>query len=344
MTSTTMDIRSAIDHVVNRRHLSTDEMADVMREIMTGNATQAQIGGFLVALRMKGETVDEIVGAARVMRELSTRVHINAPRLVDTCGTGGDGAGLFNVSTAASFVAAAAGAKVAKHGNRSVTSSSGSADVLEAAGVNLELTPEQVARAVEQLGVGFMFAVKHHGAMKHAVGPRRELGIRTIFNVLGPLTNPAGAAHQVLGVYSAQWLRPLVEVLQTLGATHALAVHAEDHLDEISLAAPTRVVELRHGELTEYVIEPEQFGIARQSIATLKVKDAQQSLVLINDALRGVGAAADIVALNAGAAIYCADVTDTLANGVALAQDVIASGQAAEKFREFIDFTQAVSL
>jgi anthranilate phosphoribosyltransferase len=344
MGSTVIDIKTAIDHVVNRRHLSTDEMAAVMREIMTGAATQAQIGGFLVALRMKGETVDEIVGAARVMRELSTRVNIDAPRLVDTCGTGGDGAGLFNVSTASSFVAAAAGAKVAKHGNRSVTSSSGSADVLETAGVNLELTPEQVARAVEQVGVGFMFAVKHHGAMKHAIGPRRELGIRTIFNVLGPLTNPAGAKHQVLGVYASQWLRPLAEVLQVLGATHALAVHADDHLDEISLSAPTHVVELRHGTLSEYTITPEQFGIARQSIATLKVNDARQSLALIHAALAGEGAAADIVALNAGAAIYCADVTDTLANGVKLAQDVIASGQAAEKFREFIDFTQAVSL
>lgn len=344
MDKTTMDIKTAIDHVVNRRDLSTEAMAGVMREIMTGAATPAQIGGFLVALRMKGETVDEIVGAARVMRELSTRVSVNAQRLVDTCGTGGDGAGLFNVSTASSFVAAAAGAKVAKHGNRSVTSSSGSADVLEAAGVNLELTPEQVARAVEQIGVGFMFAVKHHGAMKHAIGPRRELGIRTIFNVLGPLTNPAGATHQVLGVYSAEWLRPLAEVLQVLGATHALAVHAEDGLDEISLAAPTRVVELRHGLLSQYTIEPENFGIRRQSIATLKVQNAQQSLALIHDALGGQGPAADIVALNAGAAIYCADVTDTLANGVALAQDVIASGQAAEKFREFIDFTQAVAL
>jgi len=339
-----MDIKTAIDHVVNRRDLATDDMADVMREIMTGVATPAQIGGFLVALRMKGETVEEIVGAAKVMRELSTKVNIKAERLVDTCGTGGDGSALFNVSTASSFVAAAAGARVAKHGNRSVTSSSGSADLLEAAGVNLELSPEQVARAVEQVGVGFMFAVKHHGAMKHAIGPRRELGIRTIFNVLGPLTNPAGATHQVLGVYSAEWLRPLVEVLQALGATHALTVHAEDGLDEISLAVPTRVVELRHGLLSQYTIEPEHFGIKRQSIATLKVQNAQQSLALVNDALNGVGAAADIVALNAGAAIYCADVTDSLARGVELAQDVIASGQAAEKFREFIDFTQAVTL
>lgn len=339
-----MDIKTAIDHVVNRRDLATADMASVMREIMTGVATPAQIGGFLVALRMKGETVDEIVGAATVMRELSTKVNVKAERLVDTCGTGGDGAALFNVSTASSFVAAAAGARVAKHGNRSVTSSSGSADLLEVAGVNLELTPEQVARAVEQVGVGFMFAVKHHGAMKHAIGPRRELGIRTLFNVLGPLTNPAGATHQVLGVYSAEWLRPLAEVLQVLGATHALTVHAEDGLDEISLAAPTRVVELRHGLLSQYTIEPEHFGIKRQSVATLKVQNAQQSLVLVNDALKGVGPATDIVALNAGAAIYCADVTDTLARGVQLAQDVIASGQAAEKFQEFIDFTQAVTL
>ncbi|HEU5338054.1 MAG TPA: anthranilate phosphoribosyltransferase, partial [Sulfuricaulis sp.] len=234
-----MDMPSAIRSVIERRNLSGDDMRAVMRLIMTGQATPAQIGGFLIGLRMKGETVEEIAAAAGVMRELATPVNVSGPHLVDTCGTGGDGASTFNISTASAFVVAAAGGKVAKHGNRSVSSKSGSADVLEAAGVNLELTPEQVARCVNEVGVGFMFAPKHHGAMKHAIGPRREMGVRTIFNLLGPLTNPAKAPHQVLGVFSKEWVEPLAEVLQRLGSEHVLVVHAEDGMDEISIGALT---------------------------------------------------------------------------------------------------------
>jgi len=226
-----MDLPSAIRAVIERRNLSGDEMRAVMRRIMTGQATPAQIGGFLVGLRVKGETVEEITAAAGVMRELATPVNVSGPHVVDTCGTGGDGAGTFNISTAAAFVVAAAGGKVAKHGNRSVSSKSGSADVLETAGVNLDLTPEQVARCIDEVGVGFLFAPKHHGAMKHAIGPRREMGVRTIFNLLGPLTNPANAPNQVLGVFSDQWVEPLAEVLQRLGSRHVLVVHAEDGME-----------------------------------------------------------------------------------------------------------------
>jgi anthranilate phosphoribosyltransferase len=315
-----------------------------MEQVMTGQATDAQIGGFLVALRMKGETVDEVAGAAQVMRELSIKVTVDDPHLVDTCGTGGDGSGIFNVSTASAFIVAAAGAKVAKHGNRSVTSRYVSADLLEAAGVNLELTPEQVARCIEQVGVGFMFAVKHHGAMKYAIGPRKELAARTIFNVLGPLTNPAGAKHQVLGVFNRAWVRPLAEVLQRLGSEHVLVVHAADGLDEISIATPTYVAELHNGQISEYTICPEDFGMPRGDLGDLVVENAQQSLALIQRALRNeAGSASDILALNAGAAIYAADICSELSLGVAMAQDLMSSGQAEEKFREFIQFTQLVA-
>ena len=244
-----MDMPTAIAAVIEHRDLSAADMQAVMRLIMTGQATAAQIGGFLVGLRMKGETVDEIAAAAGVMRELATHVDIAGPHLVDTCGTGGDGAGTFNISTASALVAAAAGARVAKHGNRSVSSRSGSADVLEAAGVCLELDAQQVASCIKQVGVGFMFAPQHHSAMKHAIGPRREMRVRTLFNLLGPLTNPAAAPNQVLGVFSADWVEPLAEVLKKLGSEHVLVVHAEDGLDEISIAAPTRIAELRAGDI-----------------------------------------------------------------------------------------------
>ncbi|MGD8526889.1 MAG: anthranilate phosphoribosyltransferase, partial [Thioalkalispiraceae bacterium] len=247
-----MDMQAAIKAVTEGKNLSVDEMTSVMRTIMTGEATPAQIGGFLIGLRMKGETVDEIAAAASVMRELATHVDVKAEHMVDTCGTGGDGASTFNISTTSAFVVAAAGGSVAKHGNRSVSSKSGSADVLEAAGVNLQLTPEQVAQCIEQVGVGFMFAPAHHSAMKHAIGPRKEMGVRTIFNVLGPLTNPAGAPNQVLGVYSEQWLEPLAKVLGKLGSQHVLVVHAEDGMDEISIGSPTRVAELKDGKVTTY--------------------------------------------------------------------------------------------
>ena len=239
-----MDMQAAIRAVTERRDLSSAEMTEVMQTIMTGNATPAQIGGFLIGLRMKGETVDEIAAAAKVMRELASGVVIRGAHVVDTCGTGGDGASTFNISTASAFVTAAAGGTVAKHGNRSVSSSCGSADVLEAAGVNLDLSPEQVAQCVDQLSVGFLFAPKHHSAMKHAIGPRKEMGARTLFNILGPLTNPAGAPNQVLGVFSDDWVEPIAQVLKQLGSNHVLVVHAEDGLDEISIGAPTLVAEL----------------------------------------------------------------------------------------------------
>ncbi|MGB5398492.1 MAG: anthranilate phosphoribosyltransferase, partial [Gammaproteobacteria bacterium] len=247
-----MDMQTAIRAVTERKSLSADDMKAVMRLIMTGEATPAQVGGFLVGLRMKGETVDEVAAAAAVMRELATHVDVDTRNLVDTCGTGGDASGSFNISTASAFVVAAAGGRVAKHGNRSISSNSGSADVLEAAGVNLELSPEQVADCVNDIGVGFMFAPMHHSAMKHAIGPRREMAVRTIFNVLGPLTNPAGAPNQVLGVFSNDWVKPLAEVLKQLGSEHVLVVHAEDGLDEISIAGVTHIAELVDGEIKTY--------------------------------------------------------------------------------------------
>lgn len=340
-----MNIQEALGAVIAGRDLSAEQMTAVMRQIMTGGATDAQIGGFLIAMRMKGESVEEISAAAAVMRELASGVQVNVEHLVDTCGTGGDGASLFNVSTAAAFVVAAAGGHVAKHGNRSVSSSTGSADVLEAAGVELGLTAQQVARAVESLGIGFMFAPAHHGAMKYAIGPRRELGQRTLFNLLGPLTNPAGVKRQVLGLFDAQWCRPMAEVLKNLGSEHVMVVHAEDGLDEISLAAPTRVAELKAGAITEYVITPESVGIATQSLDGLIVKDAMASLDLIEGALTGSDLpaavkAADIIALNAGAALYVSGIAGDYEEGVKIAQDVIASGMAREKIRDLAAFTR----
>ncbi|GAB4292894.1 MAG: anthranilate phosphoribosyltransferase [Thiohalomonadaceae bacterium] len=332
-----MDMQTAIRAVTERRDLSSEQMTAAMRLIMTGEATPAQIGGFLVGLRMKGETVDEIAAAAGVMRELAARVELDLPHLVDTCGTGGDGAHTFNISTTAAFVVAAAGANVAKHGNRSVSSKSGSADVLEAAGVNLDLTPEQVGVCVRQAGVGFMFAPRHHSAMKHAIGPRREMGVRTIFNVLGPLTNPAGAPHQVLGVYSGEWLEPLAQVLGRLGSKHVLIVHAEDGMDEISISAPTQVAEWQHGTLKRYAITPEQFGMVRADVKRLAVELPEQSLGIMRDVLDDKeGPARDIVVLNAGAAIYAADLAATLEEGVQKAREVIASGAARERLNRLV--------
>jgi anthranilate phosphoribosyltransferase len=338
-----MDIKQAIAQVIEGQDLTRNQMGQVMTQIMTGEATPSQIGGFLVGLRMKGETVEEIVAAAEVMRKLATPVDLDSTKLVDTCGTGGDESGIFNVSTASAFVVAAAGGQVAKHGNRSVSSNTGSADVLEQAGVNLQLNAEQVARCVQEVGVGFMFAPAHHGAMKHAIGPRKEMAVRTIFNFLGPLTNPAGAANQVLGVFSVQWCRPLAEVLQALGSEHVLVVNSEDGLDEISTAAPTHVAELKNGEIREYVIQPEDFGIKRQPLDTMKVKNATESLALIEEALSDEGgAASDILALNGGAAIYAANICSTLEQGVEMAQDLLASGQAREKLKDLISFSQSV--
>ncbi|WP_043308168.1 anthranilate phosphoribosyltransferase [Pseudomonas sp. ML96] len=339
-----MDIKEALNRVVAQLDLSTAEMQDVMRLIMTGQCTDAQIGAFLTGMRMKSETIDEIVGAATVMRELAAPVQINAERLVDTCGTGGDGMNVFNVSTAAAFVVAAAGGRVAKHGNRAVSGKSGSADLLETAGVYLNLTPAQVARCVESVGVGFMFAPAHHGAMKHAIGPRRELGLRTLFNMLGPMTNPAGVKHQVIGVFSQALCRPMAEVLQRLGSKHVLVVHAQDGLDEISLAAPTHVAELKDGVVSEYRIQPEDFGIKSQSLIGLTVEDAQGSLALIRDALgrrktENGQKAADMIVLNAGAALYAADIATSLKEGMQLAQDALHTGLAWEKLDELVSFT-----
>lgn len=335
-----MDMKQAIAAVLDRRDLSGDEMQTVMSLIMTGEATPAQIGGFLIGLRMKGETVVEITAAAKVMRSLSTPVPVAKTHLVDTCGTGGDGSSTFNISTAAAFVAAAAGVKVAKHGNRSVSSKSGSADVLEAAGVRLDLMPEEVARSIDSTGIGFMFAPAHHGAMKHAIGPRKEMGVRTLFNLLGPLTNPAGAPNQVVGVFAKQWLRPVAEVLQALGSRHVLVVHSADGMDEISISDKTYVAELKDGAITEYSVMPEQFALPRAPIQELAVNSVEASLTKLKSSLsNGGGAATDIVILNAGAAIYVSGVATTLEEGVAMAQDAIGSGMAKEKLSEFSDFT-----
>jgi len=300
-----MDMPSAIRAVTESQDLSAQEMTDVMRTIMTGDATAAQIGGFLVGLRMKGETEDEIAAAAKVMRELATPVSVDVPNLVDTCGTGGDGASTFNISTASAFVVAGAGAHVAKHGNRSVSSSSGSADVLEAAGVKVDLSADQVARCIREVGLGFMFAPLHHGAMRHAIGPRREMGVRTVFNVLGPLTNPAAAPHQLIGVFSIDLIEPLANVLGQLGSRRVLVVHADDGLDEISIASATQVAEWDGAQVRRYTIEPEQFSLKRASLDTIKASDAQDSLHIIQSVFAGTaGAARDVVLLKAGAALY----------------------------------------
>ncbi|WP_445001454.1 anthranilate phosphoribosyltransferase [Halomonas mongoliensis] len=335
-----MQMRDALGALMRRENLSFAETHEVMRQIMTGEASDAQIAAFLMGMAMKGETPEEISAAAQVMRELMKPVHLDAENVVDIVGTGGDGANLFNVSTAASFVVAAAGGHVAKHGNRGVSSSSGSADLFAVAGIHLDLDAEQVARCIEQVGVGFMFAPNHHPAMRYAVAPRREMGVRTLFNILGPLTNPAGAPNQVLGVYSSALVPLMAEVLRRLGSRHVLVVHAEDGLDEISPAAPTRVAELREGEITEYVITPEALGIERQPLDALKVGSAEESLRLVEQALVGEGPGADIVSLNAGAALYASGIADSLKEGVALAQDAQASRLPLEKLRELANFTR----
>ncbi|MDO3721071.1 anthranilate phosphoribosyltransferase [Marinobacter sp. chi1] len=340
-----MDMKQALNRIASNLDLSRDEMKQVMRVVMQGEATDAQIGAFLMGLRMKSETIDEITGATEVMRELATGVDVSAEPLIDIVGTGGDGANLFNVSSAAAFVVAAAGGHVAKHGNRGVSSSSGSADLIEKAGINLNMTPEQVARAIEEIGVGFMFAPAHHGAMKHAIGPRKEMGCRTIFNILGPMTNPAGVKRQLLGVFTRELCRPMAEVLQRLGSEHIMVVCARDGLDEISLASPTYVAELKDGEIIEYEITPEDLGIQSQSLVGLSVDSAEESLKLIRAAFgRGhddmAEKARDMIALNAGAAIYVAGLADTPKAGVDMALDAIGSGLAASKMSELADFSK----
>lgn len=346
-----MQIQTAINQLVERKDLSSNEMSAVMRQIMTGAANEAQIAGFLVALRMKGETVDEIAAAAHVMRELSTKVSTKRNALVDIVGTGGDGAKLFNVSTASSFVVAAAGCHVAKHGNRSVSSSSGSADLLESAGVALDLNPEEVARCIDEVGVGFMFAVNHHSAMKHAIGPRKALATRTIFNMLGPMTNPADARCQLLGVYDHALILPITKAMRALGSEHILVVHAKDGLDEISIAAETYVAELKGGEISEYTIKPEDFDISRSNLASITVKNSDESYSLIKAAFsagnsddEAITTARNIIALNAGASLYVAGQANSIAIGVNTAQDIIASGNAGEKLKQLAEFSQLIRM
>jgi anthranilate phosphoribosyltransferase len=339
-----MDIKTAIAQVIERNDLTQAQMVAVMRQIMTGEASPEQIAGFLVALRMKGESLDEITGAVMVMRELASGVSVSGEHLVDIVGTGGDGASLFNVSTASAFVVAVSGGRVVKHGNRSVSSKSGSADLLEAAGVRLDLNSTQVARCVESEGIGFMFAPQHHSAMKYAAGPRKALGVRTLFNILGPMTNPAGVKRQLIGVFDAALCKPVAQVLQRLGSEHIMVVHSDDGLDEISLVGGTSVAELQGGEIREYRIAPSDFGISEQNLDGLGVTDAAGSLALIRDALGSRPSeqgrkAGDIIALNAGAAIYVSGVAVSLAEGISMAQDSIASGLALEKLDELAAFS-----
>ena len=328
-----MAFAPTLNQLINGQDLSFAEMQALMRQVMSGELTHAQMAAILVALRIKGESVDEIAAAASVMRELSTKVAtLASPHLIDTCGTGGDGIQTFNVSTVSALVAAAAGAKVAKHGGRSVSSSCGSADVLEALGVNVNLTPAQVASAVEEIGIGFMFAPNHHSAMKHAAPVRRELGVRTLFNLLGPLTNPANAKRQIMGVFSPALTVKLAQVLQQLGSEHVLVVCGADGMDEISFTGDSHIAELKNGQVTEYTINPAQFGLPLHTLSSIQIDNAEQSKAMILAVLNGeLGAARDIVLLNAGAAIYVAGLADCLAAGINKAADVIDQGLALAK-------------
>ena len=334
-----MSIPVTLQKLLDRQNLNGDEMRTTMRAMMQGELTDAQIAGFLIALRCKGETVEEIAAAVDVLRELVRQVPVQGEHVIDTCGTGGDGANTFNISTTAAFVVAAAGGKVAKHGNRSVSSSCGGADVLEAAGVNLDMPAEQVADCVNQIGVGFLFAAKHHSAVRHTVAARKEMGVRTLFNLIGPLSNPANAPHQLIGVFDKQWLLPVAEVLKKLGSKHVLIVHAQDGLDEISIASPTDVAELNNGEISTYTVTPEQFGLPRTDLAQLSISCVADSLAIVRAVLNNQpGPARDIVALNAGAAIYAADLVESLQAGVARAHQVLADGSALGKFEALVAY------
>ena len=336
-----MQIQQAIALVIEGKSLSRQDMQAVMKLIMTGACTDAQIGGFLIALRMKGETVDEITAAAEVMASLASHVSVNAENVIDIVGTGGDGTSTFNVSTAASFVAAGAGASVAKHGNRSVSSKSGSADLLEQAGANLNLAAPQVAKVVEQAGVGFMFAPMHHSAMKYAIAARKEMAVRTIFNVLGPLTNPANVKRQVVGVFAADLTATLADVFKHLGSQHTLVVHSDDGMDEISISAPTQVSELRDGNVRHYSIKPEDFGLTTASVTDIVVANPSESLQMIDRVLAGEKSAArDIVLLNAGAGVYVSGLADSLQQGIELAAQSIDSGKALAAKNAYVSATQ----
>ena len=340
-----MTPQEALTRLIESREIFRDEMLSVMRQIMSGEMTPAQIAGILVGLRVKKETIGEIAAAAQVMREFATKVPVaDCDRLVDTCGTGGDAAHTFNISTASALVAAAAGAKVAKHGGRSVSSKSGSADVLEALGVNIGLAPDAVARCIDEVGIGFMFAPNFHGAMKHAAPVRRELGVRTLFNILGPLTNPAGATRQLLGVFHPDLVGIQVRVLERLGSQRALVVHGSDGLDEITLAGDTLVGELKDGKVSEYVISPTQFGLAPASTDAIRVNDAAEAKSVLLAVLDDIpGPARDIVLLNAGATLYVAGVAASVAAGVDRARQVLASGAAKDKLRALVAFSPSAA-
>lgn len=325
--------KDILNQLLNKQNLSHDQMLSVMQQVMSGELTAAQIAALLIALRVKEETIEEIAAAATVMRHLSTKVHIkDTTHLVDTCGTGGDGIQTFNVSTVSAFVAAAAGAKVAKHGGRSVSSTCGSADVLEALGVDVNKMPTEVAASVEEIGIGFMFAPNHHSAMKYAAPVRKELGVRTIFNLLGPLTNPASAKRQVMGVFDQALTTKLAHVLQKLGSEHVLVVHGADGMDEISFTGDTHVAELKDGKVTEYVVNPQQFGLAIHALQDIQIKNAEQSKAMVLAVLNGeTGAPRDIVLLNAGAAIYVAGIAQSLKAGIEKAAEMIDSKAALAK-------------
>lgn len=339
-----MTPQQALAALLEPRDLTEAEMTTVIHGMMSGATTPVQMAGLLVALRAKGESVTEIAAAAAVLRALAEPVPVPREGLVDTCGTGGDASGTFNVSTAVAIVVAAAGGRVAKHGNRSVSSRSGSADVLEQAGVRLELEPAQVAACIEQLGVGFLYAPRFHQAMKYAAVPRRELGIRTLFNLLGPLSNPAHASCQLLGVYAPHWVRPLAEVLARLGGERALVVSAEDGLDEISISAPTRVAELRDGAIREFVLTPEELGLRRGTLASLQAEDAAESLGIIEAVFRNEpGGPHDIVCANAGAALYVGGQAPSLRAGVEQAAAAIAAGEATRRLAALVTLTQSLA-
>ena len=332
----------AINRLCDKREIFYDEMVDLMRQVMEGKVPPVQLAAILMGLHVKTESVSEIAAAASVMREFSTKVDAaGVEHLVDTCGTGGDKAHTFNISTTAAFVAAAAGARVAKHGGRSVSSQSGSADVLESLGVNLALSPEQVALSIREVGLGFMFAPNHHPAMKHAAPVRKELGMRTILNILGPLTNPAGAPNQVMGVFHADLVGIQARVLKMLGSRHVITVHGHEGLDEITVTGPTYVAELKHDFITEYTIEPRQFGFDVAPIEAIQVKDAADSRARVQSVLANEpGPSRDIVVLNAAAALYVSGVAGSLWDGVALARDALASGAARAKLEQLVKFTR----
>jgi anthranilate phosphoribosyltransferase len=335
-----MNIREAIDKLVNRVNLSEAEMISAMNEIMTGEATPLQVAAFLTALRMKGETVDEITGAARVMREKAHRVMVGSKTVLDTCGTGGDQKGTFNISTTCAFVIAGAGVSVAKHGNRSVSSQSGSADVLSALGVKVDAPKERVEACIQKIDIGFLFAPLLHEAMKYAVQPRRDIGIRTIFNLLGPLTNPAMAAYQLIGLYSGELVGAIAQVLKKLGAVRAMVVHGLEGLDEISLCGPTKVAELRSGQVNEYTIEPKQMGLKTCRLEDLRGGSAEESAAIVRSVLQGNhGPARDVVLLNSGAALYVSGAAANIADGMRLAAQSIDGGKARQKLAHLIEMT-----